>query len=135
VCLLLEVARFLMPRDALCFRSSPCVTGQTHELLLCVCCLCRCGIQAMTAAVAAPPRLGLAGGLPHAGVPLLYIAAGQQEVGLWDVLDGRCHQVRCAHTVQRMPGVHACSIYCWVERLGVVLPRVCGGTSSMEGSW
>lgn len=52
----------------------------------------------MTAAVAAPPRLGLAGGLPHAGVPLLYIAAGQQEVGLWDVLDGRCHQVSGAHT-------------------------------------
>lgn len=48
----------------------------------------------MAAAVAAPPRLGLAAGsLPHAGVPLLYISAGLQEVGLWDVLDGRCHQV------------------------------------------
>lgn len=52
----------------------------------------------MAAAVAAPPRLGLAGGLPHAGVPLLYIAAGLQEVGLWDVLDGRCHQVRANNT-------------------------------------
>jgi hypothetical protein len=53
----------------------------------------------MAAAVAAPPRLGLAGGLPHAGVPLLYIAAGLQEVGLWDVLDGSCHQVRGHLTV------------------------------------
>lgn len=53
----------------------------------------------MAAAVAAPPRLGLASNsLPHAGVPLLYIAAGLQEVGLWDVLDGRCHQVRSTQT-------------------------------------
>jgi hypothetical protein len=49
----------------------------------------------MSLAVAAPPRLGLAqGSLPHPGVPLLYMSAGLQEVGLWDVLDGRCHQVR-----------------------------------------
>ncbi len=48
----------------------------------------------MAAAAASPPRLGLVtGSLPHAGVPLLYISAGLQEVGLWDVLDGRCHQV------------------------------------------
>jgi hypothetical protein len=55
----------------------------------------RCGIDAMSLAVAAPPRLGLAqGSLPHPGVPLLYMSAGLQEIGLWDVLDGRCHQVR-----------------------------------------
>lgn len=57
--------------------------------------VCRSGIQAMAAAVAAPSRLGLAQvGLPRPGVPLLYIAAGRQEVSLWDVLDGQCHQVR-----------------------------------------
>lgn len=51
----------------------------------------------MSLAVAAPPRLGLQqGSLPHPGVPLLYMSAGMQEVGLWDVLDGRCHQVGSA---------------------------------------
>jgi hypothetical protein len=65
----------------------------------------------MAAAVAAPPRLGLAtGSLPHAGVPLLYIAAGTQEVGLWDVLDGRCHQVgRTAWLCTALTAVHLCS--------------------------
>lgn len=55
---------------------------------------CRCSIDAMSLAVAAPPRLGLQqGSLPHPGVPLLYVSAGLQEVGLWDVLHGKCHQV------------------------------------------
>lgn len=48
----------------------------------------------MSLAVASPQRLGLSqGSLPHPGVPLLYMSAGLQEVGLWDVLDGCCHQV------------------------------------------
>lgn len=53
-----------------------------------------CGIDAMSLALASPSRLGLSpSSLPHPGVPLLYIAAGLQEVGLWDILDGQCHQV------------------------------------------
>lgn len=56
----------------------------------------------MSLAAAAPSRLGLSpGSLPRPGVPLVYVAAGLQEVGLWDVLDGQCHQVSpisCRHT-------------------------------------
>ena len=54
-------------------------------------------IQAMAPAVAAPRRLGL----PRLGTtsPLLYIAAGPSEVGLWDIEHARCHQVSAqAHT-------------------------------------
>ncbi len=50
----------------------------------------------MALACASPNRLGIGGscvGPPQRGVPLLYMAAGQSEVGLWDVMDGRCHLV------------------------------------------
>lgn len=48
----------------------------------------------MELACASPARVGITHvALPSPGVPLVYIAAGQNEVGLWDVLDGNCHQV------------------------------------------
>ena len=48
-------------------------------------------IQAMAQAAASPRRMGL----PRLGVtcPLLYVAAGPSEIGLWDVEHARCHQV------------------------------------------
>lgn len=56
----------------------------------------------MAVATAAPSRLGLAiggggGGSspgPPQGSPLVYVAAGHGEVGLWDVASGSCLQVR-----------------------------------------
>jgi len=73
--------------------------GPCDEVTSCM--SCRCCIDAMSLAAAAPSRLGLSpGSLPRPGVPLVYVAAGLQEVGLWDVLDGQCHQVSpisCRH--------------------------------------
>lgn len=58
----------------------------------------RCSIDAMSVATASAARLGLAlgGGGPAAtqGAPLVYIAAGHGEVGLWDIAAGNCLQVR-----------------------------------------
>lgn len=52
----------------------------------------------MAVASAAPSRLGLASGVgvpvPTQGAPLVYIAAGHGEVGLWDIAIGTCLQVR-----------------------------------------
>eukprot|EP00879_Flechtneria_rotunda_P022840 GHRR01024135.1.p1 GENE.GHRR01024135.1~~GHRR01024135.1.p1 ORF type:complete len:413 (+),score=138.78 GHRR01024135.1:1164-2402(+) len=54
----------------------------------------RCSVDAMAPALAAAARLGLSSGsLPHPSAPLLYMAAGNQEVGVWDALNGQCHQV------------------------------------------
>ncbi|MEW5304984.1 MAG: hypothetical protein WDW36_007556 [Sanguina aurantia] len=59
-------------------------------------------IAALAPALAPAPRLGLsarglaAGGAAASGAPFVYVAAGHQEVGLWDLLDCQCHQViRC----------------------------------------
>lgn len=51
-------------------------------------------IHALATAAAGPRQLGL----PRLGVtgPLVYAAAGFNEIGLWDVQYGRCHQVSCA---------------------------------------
>lgn len=46
-------------------------------------------ISALALAQAPAQRLGLAGG----AAPLAYVAAGEQEVGLWDVSEARCLQV------------------------------------------
>jgi phosphoinositide-3-kinase regulatory subunit 4 len=48
-------------------------------------------VSALALASAPPGRLGLRPGV--AAGPLLYVAAGESEVGLWDVAEGRCLQV------------------------------------------
>ena len=49
----------------------------------------------MSAACAPPARLGLAH--PHVApppaCPLVYVAAGPDEIGLWDLVHCRCHLV------------------------------------------
>lgn len=47
-------------------------------------------IEALSPAVAPAAALGLR---QAPAAPLLYVAAGQEEVGLWDIAQGRCHQV------------------------------------------
>ncbi|KAL4452504.1 hypothetical protein ABPG75_008166 [Micractinium tetrahymenae] len=52
------------------------------------------GISALALAAAPPQRLGLGLGAAGAGGgPLLYVAAGDQEVGLWDIAEAKCQQV------------------------------------------
>jgi len=49
----------------------------------------------MAAATAVPSRLGLSSAVPPTpGAPLVYVAAGHGEVGLWDIATGTCLQVR-----------------------------------------
>lgn len=49
-------------------------------------------VEALAPAVAPAGHLGLRGG-GKGSSPLVYIAAGGHEVGLWDVEEGKCHQV------------------------------------------
>lgn len=49
-------------------------------------------VEALAPAVAPVGHLGLRGG-GKGSSPLVYIAAGSHEVGLWDVEEGKCHQV------------------------------------------
>ena len=49
-------------------------------------------IEALAPALAPPVRLGVQES--SLAAPLVYAAAGPHEVGLWDVEQGRCHQVR-----------------------------------------
>jgi len=51
-------------------------------------------VEALAPAVAPVGHLGLRGG-GRGSSPLVYIAAGRHEVGLWDVEEGKCHQVSC----------------------------------------
>lgn len=52
-------------------------------------------IAALALATASPQRLGLGlGGAGAGGGPLLYVAAGDQEVGLWDIAEAKCQQAR-----------------------------------------
>ena len=51
-------------------------------------------VEALAPAVAPVGHLGLSGG-GRGSSPLVYIAAGGHEVGLWDVEEGKCHQVSC----------------------------------------
>ncbi len=51
-------------------------------------------VEALAPAVAPVGHLGLRGG-GRGSSPLVYIAAGGHEVGLWDVEEGKCHQVCC----------------------------------------
>ena len=50
-------------------------------------------IDAMAVANAPPARLGLGSTSPTPGAPLVYVAAGPGEIGLWDVAAGSCLQV------------------------------------------
>ena len=50
-------------------------------------------VEALAPAVAPVGHLGLRGG-GKGSSPLVYIAAGAHEVGLWDIEEGKCHQVR-----------------------------------------
>lgn len=52
----------------------------------------RAPIEAMAPALAPPQALGLK---QAPAAPVLYVAAGAEEVGLWDIGQGRCCQV-CA---------------------------------------
>ena len=52
-------------------------------------------VEALAPAVAPVGHLGLRGG-GRGSCPLVYIAAGGHEVGLWDVEEGKCHQVKQA---------------------------------------
>lgn len=52
----------------------------------------KAGIDALAPATASPARLGLREA-QLGGRPLVYVAAGQNEVGLWDLVDCKCHQV------------------------------------------
>ena len=52
-----------------------------------------CSIDAMAPALASPLALGVGSGGPGTKGPLIYVAAGPHEVGLWHVEDGRCLQV------------------------------------------
>lgn len=60
-------------------------------------------VAALALAEAPPQRLGLGG---RGGAPLLYVAAGDQEVGLWDVAEGTCQQVRVVgrRSTRAVPG-------------------------------
>lgn len=54
-------------------------------------------VEALAPAVAPVGHLGLRGG-GKGSSPLVYIAAGGHEVGLWDIEEGKCHQVSfCNH--------------------------------------
>lgn len=54
-------------------------------------------IEALEPALAPPAQLGLSPRGPaeagSASPPLVYVAAGGDEIGLWDVAAGRCRQV------------------------------------------
>lgn len=45
----------------------------------------------MTPALAPPARLGITG--PPVQTPLVYVGCGHDEIGLFDVVQGGCHQV------------------------------------------
>ena len=49
-------------------------------------------IEALSPALCPPARLGLQDS--SLSTPLVYVASGPHEVGLWDVEQGKCHQVR-----------------------------------------
>ena len=49
-------------------------------------------VEALAPAVAPVGHLGLRGG-GKGSSPLVYVAAGGHEVGLWDIEEGKCHQV------------------------------------------
>ena len=48
-------------------------------------------IEAMSPALCPPARLGLQDS--SLTIPLVYVASGPHEVGLWDVEQSKCHQV------------------------------------------
>ena len=48
-------------------------------------------IEALSPALCPPARLGLQDS--SLSTPLVYVASGPHEVGLWDVEHGKCHQV------------------------------------------
>jgi hypothetical protein len=71
------------------------------------------GIDALAPATAGPAKLGLRGLQLAGGAPLVYVAAGQNEVGLWDLVDCRCHQVRALGLAAwARPGMGCCCCCC-----------------------
>lgn len=48
-------------------------------------------VEALAPALASPARLGLQES--SIATPLVYVASGPQEIGLWDIEQGKCHQV------------------------------------------
>ena len=66
-------------------------------------------IEALAPALAPPTRLGLQES--SLATPLVYVAAGPQEIGLWDVEQGKCHQARELH----LTGSLVCG--CWAKCL------------------
>ena len=61
-------------------------------------------IEALAPAIAPVGHLGLRGG-GKGSSPLVYIAAGGHEIGLWDIEEGNCHQV--CHKVQAVMQLHS----------------------------
>lgn len=54
----------------------------------------QCYINALAPATCSAAQLGLAG--VGTGAPLVYVAAGPREVGLWDIEEAKCRAVlRC----------------------------------------
>jgi hypothetical protein len=74
------------------------------------------GVDALAIAPGPPGRLGLQLGASGArlrpGTGLVYIAAGQQEIGLWDLEQGACHQV--GHQGLAGMGITSKAAYCLV---------------------
>ncbi|KAG2443160.1 hypothetical protein HYH02_009570 [Chlamydomonas schloesseri] len=88
-------------------RFQQCVHTWQHPL--------RCPIDALALATGPPARTGAGaaaaaaagaaggagGGRGGSGCPLVWVAAGQGEAGLWDIVNGRCRQVlRCLGPVE-----------------------------------
>jgi hypothetical protein len=63
-----------------------CVQSWHHPL--------RQPVEALALALAPRTALGLARIATSPTAPLVYIAAGGDELGLWDLEHGRCHQVQ-----------------------------------------
>lgn len=89
----------------------------------------RCAIDGLAVACAPPGRLGLSllpsspAPVGPAGGPLVYVAAGRNEVGLWDVAAAHCRQVSpcicCSRGRYHLPQSSL------LRHQGSLLPRRC----------
>jgi hypothetical protein len=91
------------------------------------------GVDALALATGAPGRLGLQLGASGArlrpGTGLVYIAAGQQEVGLWDLEQGACHQVGHQGLVG-MGWMTSAPWHTWLVMLRIEAAAAVGGVSN-----